>query len=501
MIKTLIIDDETIVIEGLKKLIKWTELGFELIGSAANGVEGVQKAGELKPDLIIADIRMPGLDGLSMIEKIKKENKDTIFVIMSGYSNFEYAKKALKLGVVDYLEKPATIQNVTTMLERVKEFYDKNLMEKDYTLGKTILEYVHSGQKASEFEEFMELKENQTYCVFRVKFKCYCKGDELNLEEKIKAYIQGLGLQLITIKKGKSFVGLIVGAEKERQKSKWRSQFQTAYVKMMSNNSGIYFGVGGIYNHIDEIRQSYREAKSAIGYAQFANINQVVLYDELMKSLPVGDVGDFDENLFIRKIKSGKKEEVIQYIRIYLDIFKKSRIDLRLFEQECLKLVYIGSRVVREKDKGFQIIFTHDMLIHEAFSMSTDYLQVEEWVWKAFDKILDAIESNREERGHQSFERALDFIEQNFIQDISLNDVADKAGMNPSYFSQIFKEKMGDSFVKYVTRLRLEYAKKLLNEGYKVIEVSERVGYINYRYFCDTFKKNVGMTPSQYRDS
>jgi len=500
MIKTLIIDDETIVTEGLQKLIKWAELGFELVGSAANGVEGIQKTKELKPDLIIADIRMPGLDGLSMIEEIQKQNNDIIFVIMSGYSDFEYARKALKLGAVDYLEKPATIQNVSVMLKRVKELHDRDLMEKDYTLGKVILEYIYSGQTIDEFEGLNELGLNQTYCVFRIRCKKFCKEDKAILEDKVKEYIEALALQFITIKTGKSFVGLVVGREKVSQ-ANWYAQFKQAYKEIMQINKDIYFGVGGIYYDINQLRKSYEEAKSAIGYAQFGDVKQVVLYEELMKQLPVRDIGEFDENLFVRKIKSGKKEAVIKYIKNYLDVFKENRIDLRLFEQECLKLVYIGSGVVRERDKSFQIMFDHGMLIHEAFRMSTDYLKIEGWVWKAFDQILQRIEAIREERGHQSLDRALDFIEQNFTQDISLSDVSEKAGMNPSYFSQLFKEKMGDSFVKYLTQLRLEYAKKLLDEGYKVAEVSERVGYTNARYFGDTFKKNTGMTPSQYRGS
>lgn len=511
MIRTLLIDDERAVIEGLKKLIKWEELGFELVGTAINGIEGKQKAEKLRPELIIADIRMPGLDGLSMIEVIQKELKETTFVIMSGYADFAYAKKALKLGVIDYLEKPVTIQKVTEMLERVKTIEDKNRKEKEnearshslgeVTLGKTLLEYIYSENQMQTFEGMEKLKEYHGWCIFKAVFCSYEKDQDNIFESSLRRLSNSSEKELIVIKRGEQFTGVLVSERPDEPKAKWYAVFEKVYKEISHHLKNMYLGVGEVYSKPSYLRQSYMEAKSALSYAKFSQMQQVIFYEQLIKNVPVVGLGEFDENVLIRNLRAGAEEEANKQIKAYLDSLKKNGLDFRIFEQECLRLVYMGNGVMLEKNKNFRLLSSQNILPHEMLQMCTDYKQAEDWVHSLFKEYFEVIEQFKEDEGHSAFNRAKDYIFQNYTRDISLNEVAEKAGMNPAYFSQLFKEKMGISYVKYLTNLRLDYAQKLLDQGYKVVQVSEKVGYVNYRYFCDTFKKNLGITPNQYKQN
>ncbi|MFP7296369.1 response regulator [Neobacillus niacini] len=237
MLKAVIFDDEFIVIEGLKRVINWSENGIDLVGTANDGISGLSLFYSMKPDIIFTDIRMPGINGLKLIEEVMDTAPDTICIVMSGHREFEYVKQALKIGVADYLVKPITVQMIEETIEKVK---------------------------------------------------------------------------------------------KKRLKEKIHSSF---------------------------------------------------------------------------------------------------------------------------------------LLTHK----------------------------------HEAVEKACRYIYENYNKEISLQEVADYTGLNPNYFSILFKDQMGKTYIKYLTELRMEKAKLMLQQGQKVMNVSEKVGYHTYRHFSDIFKKYVGVSPGQYK--
>jgi two-component system, response regulator YesN len=237
MLKAVIVDDEYIVLEGLKRVINWSENGIDLVGTAKDGNSGLSLFYSEKPDIIFTDIRMPGINGLKLIEEVMDIAPDTICVVMSGHREFEYVKQALKIGVADYLVKPITVQMIEETIDKIKK---------------------------------KKLKE-QSHSPFPLNHK------------------------------------------------------------------------------------------------------------------------------------------------------------------------------------------------------------------------------------HEAIEKACKYIYQNYNKEISLQEVADFTGLNPNYFSILFKDQMGKTYIKYLTELRMEKAKLMLQEGQKVIKVSEKVGYHTYRHFSDIFKRYVGVSPGQYK--
>lgn len=343
MRKVVIVDDEYIVVQGIQAMIAREKMNFQVTGHALNGIEGLEVILEQKPDLVISDIRMPGMDGLSLIEAAKEECPDTIFVIISGYQEFEYARRALSLGVKGYIDKPVTISKVRETL----------------TMAEDMLEKQEGNMEQSK-------KAYQEAC---------SRLNELIVQKNTKGYEQVLEEALLALK---------------------------AYALSFA----------------DYKEESYKLICMAFG-------------------------------IFYEQRKNGKEEE---HFPSYQNI---------------------------------------DMLNSRE--------EVDEVTRELFKSMFRKLHSETLGNMHRTIKILLEYIEHHYHEDIGLTELADQVEMNPAYLSILFKEEAGMSYIKYLTKIRIEEAKRLLKEGYKVAEVSERVGYSNYRYFCDIFKKQVGQTPNEYK--
>ena len=344
-----VIDDEYLVVEGIKAMIARQKLNYEVIGCAYDGISGLEVVRKKQPDLVITDIRIPGLDGLSLIEAARKCCLQTLFVVISGYSEFEYAQRALTLGVKSYIDKPISIQNLKEVLNRVEsEFLQK---KPGFNQQEGLL------KKYSQFE--------------------------YSLEKSIEALTQS-----------------------------------------------------------DAVRfHEYTEQ----GFRYILE-----LYPE----------------------PADYKREIYKFLCVLCDI---------LYEQK------------EQKRSDFFVSYQKI----EALQTKQKLLEYGRGV---VSQIAQLIESDKTGSSHRIILQLLDYINENYNYDIRLNELADMVSMNTAYLSVLFKEEVGRSFVKYLTDLRMIQAEKFLLAGKKVNEVSRLVGYNNYRYFCDVFKKHMGMTPYEYKN-
>lgn len=348
MYRIVVIDDEYIVVEGIKAMIKRAGLDYEVVGAAYDGISGLEVIREKKPDIVITDIRIPGMDGLSLIEELKEYLAETIFIVISGYMEFEYARRALSLGVRGYIDKPITIEKIKEILDRV------------------IKEDEEAGQKS---------RENEKKQIIRREY--------------------GAKLQEL-----------------------------------------IDFTIGG------------------------------------------------DPEMFKNTAK-----ELLSLLHFYSDTAEKYR-------NESFEFLCVVSGIFQEHFKEYDAKYTPSYTKME--EMNT-ILQMEQYTEKIIHRISENMEARKPGSSHRTIIKILEYINENYHKDIGLNEISDMVKMNPAYLSMLFKDEVGTTYIKYLTSLRMKRAKELLKEGHKVLEVSERVGYSNYRYFCDIFKKNVGQTPNEFK--
>ena len=349
MYRLVVIDDEYIVVQGIKALLSRLKLDYEVVGAAYDGIQGLEVIQNEKPDVVITDIRIPGLDGLSVIEAAKDDCPDTSFIVISGYSEFAYAQRALTLGVKDYIDKPVTAEKLKNALTRLENEWAKNRHE--------------DNRKA----------------------------------------------------------------------------------------------------------QANRE--------KFQELDQI--FEGGVRSITSGDAGQFRE-----------------YSRQAIVCLKELYPDVQDFRREFYKHLCVLSDVLIESQKQVErgtLVSFQEMEKCETMEQVQAY---GEGVLSDISKHLTADQTGSK---HRVILELLTYLDEHYNQDIGLSELADRVGMSTAYLSVLFKTEVGTSYVKYLTDLRIKKAKKLLQDGYKVHEVSELVGYNNYRYFCDIFKKHEGMTPNEYK--
>ena len=347
MKKLVVIDDEYLVIEGIRVMLKRIGKDYELVGSASDGQTALELIENVHPDVVFVDIRMPGLSGLEVIEHFYKKYPDMIFVLVSAYKEFEYARKGMELGVHSYLDKPVTMDKLKNTLEKIDE----------------------------EFQE---------------------RPDNTDVEHQ--RVIQDLRLSI------------------------------NAIVELINDSS--------------------------------------------------------TENW----------EEEVQRIQLLL---KKANYNLSEYKEESYKLTMAASAAFYEKWKQYEHDFNFPLFnnIEELQTIE----EVDEYVFLILQRIFEKISVRKIGSSHRVITQILDYINQNYSQDFCLNEMAEMVHMNHAYLSILFKDEVGISFVRYLTQIRMAHAKELLLKGEKVQDVSVAVGYNNYRYFCNIFKKEEGVTPMQFK--
>lgn len=454
MYKIVIIDDEKWVIEGLKSSINWKEEGFQVVNRGFNGEMALDIVKEDQPDLLITDIRMPGMDGISLLKQIRKNYPGILVMMISGFSDFNHVREALHGGAVGYLAKPFDILEIKTQLSVVKnllierdqhyfEQYIKedpvditNLLEKYNIIlnGQTQYTIIALGVTGSEIPEI-------TPC-FKVKEALYLTVVPSNHTEEV------LG------RCSYNSVGIISGI-------KYKTEIKEGIKASIDLSYGVF-----IDPSLKENRRSLKSLRSVSSIFQILitdieNMEResVELFFKQLKGRFInGELSILDVLAFYNQLSSYLNFRAVEELPIITNLN-----NLTLLYNNLDKLIIILRKHVRSILKSPVMILSSSQ----------------------FRPIVSS---------------ALEFINDNYLNYINIQDVADKVETSSSYLSQVFKKETNITLITYVTSLRLERAKQLLLETrYTVGEISEMVGYSDYFYFTKLFKKHYGSTPSRYK--
>lgn len=490
MLKVVLFDDEYIVVKGLEVMIDWEGYGLELAGTASDGIAALELFRKLRPSIIFTDIRMPGLDGLQLIETILQEAPDTMCVVFSGFNEFEYVKKAIQLGVADYLEKPVTVENIQKSIRKILDHIDKRQeadamkvkweISRKALLEKATLDLLMYGRDAvDKWKEISGVDQIGGVTVFAsaapVSFP--------HLEE----------LLLVQVRSGEEWWTAVFHPAGQDYPF-WEVLLPTVEEQEVS------VGSGRTYLRLEEAAESRREAIRALRSARFLGEKEVVRYEHLGYLMTSSEELSEKEEPIILSLQSGNKSSLLLHVDAFLTWLRSERLEPEVAEHEMLKLIYFALGEAK-KDGGAEQELEWKRP-HAVLREMEANGQTAEWFRDTLLKLAERSLESREKYKHASVDQAMAYILEHYGRDLSLSEVAEHVGMNPTYFSVLFKEKTGgESYIKYLTRYRMERAKTLLKQGKKVNEVSKQVGYLTYRHFSELFKKHTGLTPGQFRDS
>ncbi|UPG62664.1 helix-turn-helix transcriptional regulator [Metabacillus endolithicus] len=267
----------------------------------------------------------------------------------------------------------------------------------------------------------------------------------------------------------------------------------------LSEGISYHIGSGQTYSSVDDVYKSYKDAIEALKYGSFLEKSGWTRYEDVGSNsdLPRQALEQADEIIFY--IRTGNKQGLLQQVELYIHELETEKLTRDIAEREILKLVYLALEVAKETGGDIFKMKQSKYLPQVEIREKQKKEEMLNWLRQQMEMIMNWTLEVRDTTKHASVEKAVIFMKQNISRDLTLQEVAEHVGMNATYFSLLFKEEMELSYIKYLTRLRMERAKALLKEGNKVSTVSEMVGYHSSRHFSDVFKKYTGSKPSEFK--
>lgn len=534
MYKVLIVDDEKYVISLIEKLVDWEKLGMEVIGSAGDGVQGIRMVEELKPDILIADVKMPGFDGISLIKKVREIDRDVRFIMISGHKRFEYAKSVMKYNVEDYLLKPIDKQELEDILEKIRKELDQRAAQRETEnernkrwdasrslMNGLFMEKLCSGELFEDRTDFgnvnnmffTEFAENRYQCaVVQLNGITSSVGDSfvedflLSVCKRVKEILQEVCVQVLDHIDHRRILFLLVFDEEREQRLKsCIGQAFQAGDDMISKYTGLKlaFGVGEAV-HLDT---GIARLKDAVETAEKAvDIRFRDGYDRVLFCTGADAAGisaDTERRLeeLGKDIRSASKTVISRSVEmIYVSARKELYADPSLYSRMAWRInqeLYQYLRLFRETDELYQ-----ELCIRMKFRLqeASSERELVKGLTRHICESIEAAVGDSKSSLSLAVRTARSFIIGNYMRDISLNDVANVVNLSPVYFSGLFKKEIGENFIDYLNRVRIDAAKNMLKDvRYHVSEVAESCGFSDTRYFARIFKRIVGITPSDYR--
>lgn len=533
MIRVIIVDDEPRICQLIVNLIKWDELGMEIVGIAHNGIDALELVRTKDPHLVITDIRMPGYDGLEMIERAQKIKKELEFILISGYEEFAHAQKAMSYGVKDYLSKPINKEGLLLALGRVRESLQirerQERLEKEYEnmqkdVAKIRASYLRDliflGPDHLLVWEIEEINQNYYFQfregVFRIA------AIQIDPLDPARSKMDVIGAQLAT-KFASSLRELAYDAEitelngnfyvlinyPKDQEERIHSLFRKYLVELKLSLSPLGFlvtiGYGEETADLKGLKLSLETAQAAIDDRIIRGTGQII------QGIPATHSITNEErylNLQKRLIKAIELVDVEQINKAINSLKKELILDLNtnhwLTGSTLKRLVrdLIDSYYITMRANNLRIINAQEEraawedAIDHAYSLDLLFQELIQGLTLSLRRL-----SEDETKGYlDQIRQAKLYIEEHYMENITLEDLGAHLGFNPSYFSTLFKKETGTSFVEYLVKVRMEKAKELLREpDLKIHEICLMVGYNDVRHFRKLFAQSTGLSPKEFR--
>lgn len=540
MLKIFLAEDEVIVRETIKRMIPWENLGFELVGEAADGEMALPLLLRQKPDLLITDIKMPFMDGLTLAKVAKKEIPGLKVVILSGYDDFNYAKQAINIGVEDYLLKPITKNALIERLTEIRSRYEHEKTQKEY------YEKFHREMQAYEknsSRDFFEALVSGSMDMMEI----YRRSEKLGLDIVAEAY----NVLIFTMNCEEDFSGQREGySEWEAESLELLEEFFSENTSAMLFRCNIFsYGVlikgqketigentrscvseiqrildrkeqkrqwfvaaGEPVERLSQIQKSYYSASRA--FSQRYLYDENILYYDEMASMEKKNVTE-DDSTYLQKVdvnalnpailqkflSNGLLEETENFVKDYFYAIGQEPLESLVFRNyvtlnvrfsvmSFLKEIGCDTRTLEQED-------TEDVLSESSKSLENAIAYAE----KIISQAIALRGQNSGNKNRSILKTAVDFIDSHYMEeDMSLNKAANAANVSANHFSALFSQNMGQTFIEYLTNLRMNKAKEYLRcTSMRSSEIAGEIGYKDAHYFSYLFKKTQGMTPSDYR--
>ncbi|RED66174.1 response regulator [Cohnella lupini] len=536
MFKLLIVEDEASFREAILTMIDWESEGIRVIGTASNGRKAIEAMEEEKPDILLTDIRMPMMSGLELIEEAKARGIDLIPVLLTGYSEFEYAQKALKLGVFDYILKPCNPKQVKEVIGKVKDELVRerskanqvDRLERQWTanarmvtedkLLKWLREAPWNGEeRLAEIKEYgIRLEDASSLAiVFRFDSK------ELNVlayGDKDLGLIRYAASNIIKESIGYRFEGrhelltlddrfvLLANVPNQLDRVELQDSLETVQRNLSSFlKVTVSIGVGSV-TALPDLHISYKEALEALTRRFFhGGSGLFVASEQSRESSNQAEASKFRsdfaelEREIRRHIAESNYAEFVSEVEEWLDSFREqelsvSRIHLHTYSLIDSLMKEIGSS---PDERIRSCVGQFEACVDQVQKLET-FEELSTLITRVIQRFVELMNSKK--AVHKTIQYVINLINEKYSTNLTLKSIAEEVFISPSHLSTLFRQEMGINFLDYLHQHRIDKAKQLLKDsGEKVYSVARKVGYYDEAHFVRFFKKWTGLLPSQYK--
>lgn len=522
MLKVLIADDEERVCRLVQMLGDWDALGMEVVGTAANGLEALDLVEALRPDILITDIRMPGCDGLMLIQRAKEISPQLEIIIISGYAQFEYAQTAISQGVGGYLLKPikkeALMSTLEKLAQRCRERADSvvtmaHLLDKSHDIQwRRLIEDLLKGAliaptKSQLAEDYDFQIQRELLQVIIVKMDCAPERLEAisvsMVQKKLEEILESMLFPLCApgLLCFQRTAGYSILQYDAAQKDEIRRTLRDCLNQMQAQNS--FFGpieislaVGRPTECAEKLPLSMQEAQTALAQRLVEGnrrLLEALPRPSQIRTQPLLEKYGRTISNAVDSLNAAEAGRAVD------ELAEGAGQTENVCGNELFELVLSAGKIF-----ALLIKMGEDVSLTAQFEAACELCGRSAALFDCLRRFqneqIEQLLSRKENEAIRPIRTAKQYIQQHFHEPITLEDVCAATGFSVSYFSTLFKKETGEGFSKYLTRIRIEQAKTLLQDtGLSVAEICERVGYNDLKHFTVTFKKATNLNPGQYR--
>lgn len=529
----MIVEDEPILLHNLANNIPWHELGIDVIGAAVSGEEAIAMFDRKKPNLVLLDIQMPGISGLELAQWIRERDTLVRIIVLSGHDSFEFAQRALKLGISNYLLKPAgeteikkaVSQAANELREELEQMHNQSLLQQKWSqhlpfLREMFLQSWLQGSLSSwEIQErsrdvLLNITEHRNYCVAVVDMDPLQAG-EIRFSSKDASLLQfsvkciakeSLEAVADWIASTSNGCTAIVFADAQRPTDTFLQEVNANVGKLLTIIQQCLkltasAGISSCSDKPESLAKLYEQAHQALQKRILYGNQIVVTYlNDYEQDKAAVTQPELERELTIA-LETGKKAKASEMLDI---LWQEVMSDLDSVDQVYEGVLYFMAlfvRIIQQRGCSVKEVIGEDAAYIQNMQVFSTKEQVKDCLERMLCKVSDYFDRKQSASGRRLVDAALAIIEEGIHVELTLHSVAERLYINSSYLSRLFKQEIGKPFSTYVLERKMEQAKTALLEGAKVYDAADAVGYRDVSYFTKVFRRYWGTTPGEVSKS
>lgn len=548
MYKLILADDEEDVREGLLSLIDWESLGYTVMETAENGKEAAELVEKHTPDVVVTDIQMPFMNGLQLSEWIREQYPATKIIILTGYEEFEYAQKAIRLGIDEYVLKPFSAGELAEILSKVKMQIDEEMAAKEnvqlltehYRKNLPILQSLFLSSLVSRRLQEAEIREKcehydlelsgDRYQVSVIRIDSAAARREssgssepgkgqmsVSLKDTNDTQLQlfavfNIAEEIVRLHPGDrvfihhdEVVVLSIaepGLEDQLADRALQLLEEIRFSVERFLKLTVTIGAGSEVGQLSELAGSYEEAVKALDYRVILGGNKVIWIEDVesRQYVPLS-MDELREKELVRCLKVGSDQELTNLLEELFSALADSKASYQDFQVYLLEMLTSVIKVAKDIRVDLDKLFGEGAGFLSQFIKFSHADEAKAWFLDVCMKLKHSIASDRQSSYNKLVDEAKDYILAHYGEnDISIAKVCQHLHISTGYFSNIFKKETKTTFVNYLMGVRMDAAQDLLaTTDLKAFEIAERVGFADPNYFSFCFRKKFGISPKEYR--